>query len=113
MVRDMILKLRREQAATVVDPPSFLILRPWEYTEDLEDLSVVGMYDEIGDLAKYVNALRGEIKRIHFIIKDVAENGFVIKKEEKKDDKKAKKSGKKGGHSSGKRHGSPGKSHKK
>ena len=108
----MIMKLRRENAAVVVDPPSYLILQPWEYTEDLEELSVVGMYDEIGDLAKYVNALRGEIKRIQFIIKDVAENGFVIKKEEKKDEKKNKKSSKKGGNSS-KRHGSPGKSHKK
>lgn len=112
-MREMMLKLRREQATRVIDPPSFLILQPWEYTEDLEELSVIGMYDEIGDLAKYVSALRGEIKRIQNVIKDVAENGFVIKKEEKKEEKKSKKSSKKGGHSSSKRHGSPGKPHKK
>ena len=76
----IIAALRRERLKRLVLPPKFIVHNSWEYTEDSEELSVVGMYDEIGDLAKYVDTLRGEVRRIDRIIRDVGEQGFVIRK---------------------------------
>tara|TARA_B110000090_G_C13307655_1_gene418303 strand:- start:474 stop:1196 length:723 start_codon:yes stop_codon:yes gene_type:complete len=54
-----------------IKPPLPWTPNMWEYSEDTEELGVVSIFDEVGDLARYTNSLRTEIKKLQFTIENL------------------------------------------
>ena len=54
---------------TKVNPPRILLYKPWEYAENTEELGVAQVFSEVGDVMKYVKALRGEVRKLHSTIR--------------------------------------------
>jgi hypothetical protein len=52
-----------------VNPPRILLYKPWEYAESTEELGVAQVFSEVGDVMKYVKALRGEVRKLHATIR--------------------------------------------
>ncbi len=55
----------RRAAGGGVPPPRLKIFKQWEYSEDTEELGVAQVFAEVGDLMKYMKALRGEVRKLH------------------------------------------------
>lgn len=49
--------------------PKLLIYKKWEYVEDIEELSIVHLYGEVGDMMKYIKSLKGEIRKLNTSIR--------------------------------------------
>ncbi len=78
-----------------VPPPRLKIFKQWEYSEDTEELGVAQVFAEVGDLMKYMKALRGEVRKLHGTMRAVsAINQGEGVQEEKKDRKNLVASGK-------------------
>jgi len=60
-------------------PPLPWAPQPWEYLENTEDLGVVSVFDEVGDLARYMNNLNVEINKLKHTIEtlELHYNGAV------------------------------------
>jgi hypothetical protein len=60
-------------------PPPKLYLRPsWEYSESTEERGIVSVYDEVGDLCKYMDTIRNEIRNIRISMMELKELGQEI-----------------------------------
>ena len=68
--------------ALEVKPP--LPYRPptWEYQESTEELGVVSIFDEVGDLSKYLNTFRQELRQLERTIEEFSLYGKGKKKVE-------------------------------
>ncbi len=51
-----------------IKPPLPWTPQMWEYSEDTEELGVVSIFDEVGDLARYTSSLRTEIKKLQHTV---------------------------------------------
>lgn len=60
-------------------PPPRIYLRPaWEYSESTEERGIVSVYDEVGDLCKYMDTIRREIRNIRISMIELKELGQDI-----------------------------------
>lgn len=46
-------------------PPSITLTDPAEYSEDTEELGIVSIFSEVGDVMKYLRTLKGEVRKLH------------------------------------------------
>jgi hypothetical protein len=44
--------------------PSLTAVQSWEYTEDIEETGIISVFEELGNVAKYVNSLRREVRSL-------------------------------------------------
>ncbi len=51
-----------------VKPPLQWAPNEWEYLENTEDLGVVSVFDEVGDLSRYLNSFRVEMRKLKHTI---------------------------------------------
>jgi len=60
-------------------PPPKIYLRPsWMYSESTEERGIVSVYDEVGDLCKYMDSIRKEIRNIRISMIELKELGQEI-----------------------------------
>lgn len=59
----------RAREVTLIPPPSIIIFDPAEYYEETEELGVVSIFHEVGDLMKYLKALKSEVHSLQSAIK--------------------------------------------
>ncbi len=64
--------------------PRVLLYKHWEYAEDIEELSILHLYGEVGDMMAYLRTLKEEIRKLNGAIKTLTtmEALSVPKKEE-------------------------------
>jgi hypothetical protein len=64
--------------------PRVLLYKHWEYAEDVEELSMVHLYGEVGDMVLYLRTLKEEIRKLNGTIKSLTmlDSLPVPKKEE-------------------------------
>jgi hypothetical protein len=77
--------------ALAVKPPLPYKVPEWEYTESTEELGVVSIFDEVGDLSRYLNSFRVELKKLEKTIEDFrlyGSGGGQRPKEASEDDKR-------------------------
>ena len=48
--------------------PPLRTVKKWEFAEDVEEMAISGLYDEVGDLAKYVHSLRSEVRKLQMSV---------------------------------------------
>ena len=61
-------RIARKFNQLTVKPPLPWAPADWEYLEDIEELGVVSVYDEVGDLARYMNNLHVEMNKLKHTI---------------------------------------------
>jgi hypothetical protein len=61
-----------------VPPPKIYLRSPWEYSESTEERGIVSVYDEVGDLCKYMDTIRNEIRNIRLSMMELNELGKSI-----------------------------------
>ena len=61
--------LRRAAVRAKIAPPKLLHYKQWEYAEDTEELGVKQVFDEVGEVMKYVTRLRQEIRKLNVEVK--------------------------------------------
>jgi len=61
--------LRRATVRAKIAPPKLLHYKQWEYAEDTEELGVKQVFDEVGEVMKYVTRLRQEIRKLNVEVK--------------------------------------------
>jgi hypothetical protein len=61
--------LRRAAVRVKIAPPKLLHYKQWEYAEDTEELGVKQVFDEVGEVMKYVTRLRQEIRKLNVEVK--------------------------------------------
>jgi hypothetical protein len=61
-------RLKQKFNSLLIKPPLPWAPQPWEYLENIEDLGVVSVFDEVGDLARYMNNLHVEINKLKHTI---------------------------------------------
>lgn len=59
----------RVQHVRLVPLPRMMLIPPWEYREDVDDLAMMHMYGEVGNMMKYLRSLRGEIRKLNGTIR--------------------------------------------
>jgi hypothetical protein len=70
----------QSQSLSTVEPmrpmvplPRLFFVRPWEYQDDMEELSMTHLYLEVNEMMKYVRTLKGEIRKLHTQMKATQE----------------------------------------
>jgi hypothetical protein len=53
--------------------PKILTYSQWEYTEDLEESSLSYLFDEVGDMMKYLKNVKQEVRKLHATVKAVTQ----------------------------------------
>lgn len=53
----------------MVPLPRLLRIHPWEYHEEVDELAMMHMYGEVGNMMKYLRSLRGEIRKLNGTIR--------------------------------------------
>ncbi len=61
-------KIKRKFNSLMIKPPLPWAPQPWEYTENSEELGVVSVFDEVGDLSRFMNNLNVEILKLKHTI---------------------------------------------
>jgi len=56
----------------LVAPPSIALTDPAEYLEDTEELGIVSIFHEVGDIMKYLRTLKSEVRKLHSTIQSSA-----------------------------------------
>jgi hypothetical protein len=49
--------------------PKMLKFQPWEYTEDIDEFSMITMYGEVGNMMKYLRNMKDEIRKLNGTIR--------------------------------------------
>jgi len=61
-----------------VPPPKLYLPPSWVYSESTEERGIVSVYDEVGDLCKYMDSIRKEIRNIRISMIELKELGQEI-----------------------------------
>jgi len=65
----------------LIAPPSIILTDPAEYLEDTEELGIVSIFHEVGDIMKYLSKLKGEVRKLHSTIQNVTKSVMDEEKE--------------------------------
>ena len=60
-------------------PPSLGSVRTWEFTEYSEEVGIVSMFEEVGELANYLQTLRKEMKSLDKVVESLTTAASTMK----------------------------------
>lgn len=67
----------------LVAPPSLVTVQTGEYYEDMEELGIVTVFHEVGEIMKYLRNLKGEVHKLRKAISKGSESGAQASQESK------------------------------
>ena len=55
----------------LIQPPTIQLIENSEYIESIEEIGMLTLFSEVGDLMKYVKSLKTEVRKLYSTVKTV------------------------------------------
>ena len=64
---------------SLITPPMLIKYEDWEYGQDIDEISILTMYQEIGSIAKYVTQMKSDVNNMKNAMNELQNNSSLLK----------------------------------